>query len=236
MGIAERPPREPPRAPLHWRVVSALFELLYRNRALYWVASTVPFAGQWRRWQRLVLPRLAPGATVLEVGCGIGTLIADMAAAGYTCSAVDRSPQMVAATRARLRRRGFTAVAGRVTQAQVRALPFADASFDAVVSTFPTDYIADPQALREIARVLRPGGRLVVVLSASLLPTRPLVLPFVAIQTLVYGRARSGDRPSAAGEQRPLLALLRHCGFAPRFEAVRGPFWEANLYLGEKPL
>jgi SAM-dependent methyltransferase len=227
------------RAPLRWRVARALFELLYRNRLLYWLASTIPFAGQWRRWQRLVLPHLASARDVLEVGCGIGTLLADLTAAGYTCSAVDASPQMVAATRMRLQRRGDAETAARVVQARVQALPFANASFDAVVSTFPTDYIADPAALREIARVLRSGGRLIVVLGASLLPGNPLLLPFVAIQTLVYGRSRSGL--SAAGDaegaavNRAFEALLRASGLEPRAEAVRGPFWVAQLYIAEKP-
>ena len=229
-------PREP-REPARTRVACALFELLYRNRTLYWLASTIPFAGQWRRWQRLVIPRLAGARDVLEVGCGIGTLQADLAAAGYTATAVDRSPQMVAAARARLRRHGFARAADRVTQGDVRALPFGDASFDAVVSTFPTDYIADPRTLHEIARVLRPGGRLIVVLGATMLPTNALLLPFVAVQTLVYGRSpRATDEQVATAAALPFLALLRSGGFeAARFEAVRGPFWVAHLYIAVKP-
>lgn len=223
-------------APLRRRIVRALFELLYRNRVLYWLASTIPFAGRWRTWQRLVLPRLR-GRDVLEVGCGTGTLLADMTAAGYTCAAVDRSPQMVAATRSRLRRR-YPSVAVRVQQADVQALPFIDASFDSVVSTFPTDYIFDPAALGEIVRVLRPGGRLVVVLGAVLLPANILLLPFVAIQALVYGRAPA-LRPAvetAADVQHAdvLLSLLRAAGMDARREAVRTTSWEASLYIGEK--
>ena len=53
-----------------------LFETLYKNRYLYRFASTVPFAGQWRLWQRQVLPRLQ-GHDVLELGCGLGDLLAD---------------------------------------------------------------------------------------------------------------------------------------------------------------
>jgi SAM-dependent methyltransferase len=223
-------------APLRWRVVRALFELLYRNRFLYWLASTIPFAGRWRTWQRLVLARLR-GPNVLEVGCGTGTLLADMVAAGYTCAAVDRSPQMVAATRSRLRRRSPSAAA-RALQASVQALPFADASFDSVVSTFPTDYIFDPAALREVARVLRPGARLVVVLGAALLPANLLLLPFVAIQVLVYARApaRRSTEEAAGAAQRadPLLALLRSAGIDARRETVRTTSWEAYLYIGEK--
>src|SRR5215475_8340422 len=81
-----------------------LFETLYRNRYLYRFASTVPFAGQWRTWQRLVLPRLQ-GHDVLELGCGLGDLLADMLEAGYDCRAVEQSPTMVAAARATLRKR-----------------------------------------------------------------------------------------------------------------------------------
>jgi len=71
-----------------------LFETLYKNRYLYRFASTVPFAGQWRAWQRLVLPRIY-GNDVLELGCGLGDLLADMIAAGYTCRAVEHSPAML---------------------------------------------------------------------------------------------------------------------------------------------
>ncbi|MEO7021322.1 MAG: hypothetical protein ABI234_14285, partial [Ktedonobacteraceae bacterium] len=60
----------------------ALFETLYRNKHLYRFASTVPFAGQWREWQRQILPRLR-GHDVLELGSGLGDLLADMLDAGY---------------------------------------------------------------------------------------------------------------------------------------------------------
>ncbi len=219
--------------PRRARALRFLFGLLYRNRLLYWLASTIPFAGQWRTWQRLVLPRLV-GHDVLEVGCGIGTLLADMATAGYRCTAVDRSPQMVAATRDRLRRRKLL---GRtpVHNADVQALPFADASFDSVVSTFPTEYIYDPATMREIRRVLRPGGRLIVVLSAGLLPGSLLLAPLVALQALVYGRGPSGGSGCAVARAAQAQLPLAAGGMEARAECVRGPFWEAYIVIGEKP-
>lgn len=226
------------KADLRWRIVRMLFETLYRNRTLYWLASTIPFAGQWRRWQRLVLPRLV-GTDVLEIGCGIGTLLGDLTQAGYTCYAVDRSPQMVAAACSELRRRGFGSDAVHVIQADARRLPFDDDRFDTVVSTFPTEYIFDPQTVREIARVLRPGGRLVVVLGAALVPTTPLVLPLVALQSIVYGRrphpgdANTGVTESHGGQ---LGARLAIAGLNPSSEQVRGPFWQAYLVLADKPV
>ena len=215
------------------RVLRLLFGLLYKNRALYWLASTIPFAGQWRTWQRLALARLR-GTDVLEVGCGIGTLSADMARAGYRCVAVDLSPQMVAATRSRLRRLGLLDRA-MVLRACAQALPFPDASFDSVVSTFPTEYIADPATLREIGRVLRPGGRLIVVLGAVLLPTRLPLLPLVWLQDAVYGaRAGSGAANCVTAGAMAGYPPISAGGLERRAECVRGPFWEAYLVMGEK--
>jgi SAM-dependent methyltransferase len=216
------------------QVLRALFGVLYRNRTLYWLASTIPFAGQWRRWQRLVLPHLR-GTDVLEVGCGLGTLLADMAQAGYRCAAVDRSPQMVAAARDTLRWRGLPLDDTPIQQAGVQRLPFPDANFDDVVSTFPTEYIADPRALREIGRVLRPGGRLVVVLGAGLLPTRMVLWPLVFIQRLIYGRG-AADAGSCLGSRAVRVNVpLEVGGLTGRVECVRGPFWVAYLAVAEKP-
>ena len=216
-----------------WRIVRWLFELLYRNRTLYWLASTIPFAGQWRVWQRLALSRLT-GPDVLEVGCGIGALMGDMLERGYHARAIDRSPQMVAATRRELRRRGLRVAPDTVRQASVQALPFAEASFDTVVSTFPTDYIADPAALRDIARALRPGGRLVIVLGASLLPSRVVLRPLVALQRLVYGSSAQATISCAGNIASSLLGRLRDAGLAPQAECVSGPFWVAYVVMATK--
>ena len=161
------------------------FETLYKNRYLYRFASTVPFAGQWRVWQRLVLPRIT-GHDVLELGCGLGDLLVDMITAGYNCRAIEQSPQMVTATRDTLQRHGV-GEKNLVLQGSARRLPFTPASFDTVVSTFPSEYIYDPDTIAEVARVLRPGGRLIVIEGANLLPVG-FIQPFlVLMQILVYG-------------------------------------------------
>ena len=175
-----------------------LFETLYKNRYLYRFASTVPFAGQWRVWQRLVLPRLR-GHDVLELGCGLGDLLADMIAAGYACRAVEHSPQMVAAARDTLHRRKL-GNANAIVQGSAQRLPFSAASFDAVVSTFPSEYIYDSTTIAEVERVLRPGGRLIVVEGANLLPVGFLQPVLVFLQMLVYGpsalvRSRERSNP-----------------------------------------
>lgn len=191
-----------------------LFETLYRNRYLYRFASTVPFAGQWRVWQRLVLPRVV-GHDVLEYGCGLGDLLADMLAAGHNCYAVEQSPQMVAAARDTLKSRGLGTQA-TVIQGSAQHVPFSDASFDTVVSTFPSEYIYDPDTIAEVERVLRPGGRLIVIEGANLLPVGFLQPWLVLIHMLVYGpsmlfRGRKGHgRPGEHNqeEEQPGASIL----------------------------
>lgn len=169
------------------RLRKLLFETLYKNAYLYRFASTVPFAGQWRAWQRLVLSRLH-GQDVLELGCGLGDLLADMSEAGYLCHAVEHSPHMVKAARETLRRRKLDKNA-TVIQGSSQHLPFSNDSFDTVVSAFPSEYIYDPDTVAEVARVLRPGGRFIIIEGANLLPIGFLQPFLVLIQTLVYGRA-----------------------------------------------
>jgi ubiquinone/menaquinone biosynthesis C-methylase UbiE len=169
------------------RLRKLLFETLYKNKYLYRFASSVPFAGQWRVWQRLALSRIH-GHDVLELGCGLGDLLADMSEAGYLCHAIEQSPQMVKATRDMLQRRKLDKEV-TIIQGSAQHLPFSNASFDTIVSTFPSEYIYDPDTIAEVERVLRPGGRLIVIEGANLLPIGFLQPFLVLIQTLVYGRA-----------------------------------------------
>lgn len=220
----------------HVRLILAAFDLLYRNATLYWLASTIPFAGQWRTWQRLALPRLC-GHDVLEVGCGPGWLLADMVAAGFACHAIDASPQMVATAQRTLRRRKLLASGTTVTLSRVQAIPFPDAAFDSVVSTFPTPYIAEPAALREIARVLRPGGRLIIIEGANLLPRGPLLWLLVQFARVIYGQRVSDGPPDPAALDAMLQRIPLHAaGLVPAQEVVTGPCWRAYLALGTKPL
>jgi ubiquinone/menaquinone biosynthesis C-methylase UbiE len=109
-----------------------------------------------------------------------------MLEAGYACRAVEHSPQMVKAARETLRRRKLGSP-DLIVQGRSQSLPFADCSFDNVVSTFPSEYIYDPATIAEIERVLRPGGRLIVVEGSSLLPIGFLQPLLLLIQMLVYG-------------------------------------------------
>lgn len=232
-----------------------LFETLYRNRYLYRFASTVPFAGQWRVWQRLVLSRIT-GHDVLELGCGLGDLLADMLEEGYNCRAVEHSPQMVAAARDTLKKRNL-GQSGSVIQGSAEGLPFSDATFDTVVCTFPSEYIYENETIGEVERVLRSGGRLIVIEGANLLPVGVLQPLLVFLQMFIYGPAavfgprknynlrEETIRSQQEQESGVVVDVLkdawfgRHIpleqhGLRRRSERIRNRRWEVYMTIGEK--
>jgi SAM-dependent methyltransferase len=223
-----------------------LFETLYKNRFLYRFASTVPFAGQWRVWQQLVLPRIH-GRDVLELGCGLGDLLADMLEAGYMCRAIEHSPQMVEAARATLAKRKL-GPASWVIQGSAQKLPFPTGMFDSVISTFPSEYIYDPDTIAEVERVLRPGGRVIIIEGAYLLPVGYLQPFLLFVHLFVYGpgvlfgsqkkRTQEADE-KVVTEELPDAAFgklipLEKSGFHRRSEVVRNQRWEVYITIGEK--
>jgi phosphatidylethanolamine/phosphatidyl-N-methylethanolamine N-methyltransferase len=112
--------------------------------------------------RRLSIDRLAPvaGERVLLVGAGTG-LDLDLLPPGVVVTAIDLTPAMLARLERRAARLGLT-VDARVMDAQ--AMTFPDASFDAAVLNLILAVVPDPaRCAREVARVLRPGGRAVVL-------------------------------------------------------------------------
>ncbi len=99
-------------------------------------------------------------ARVLDVGCGDGALVCAAASRGADATGLDPDPAMLAA--ARMRARGAHVQAAFV-DGRIEQIPFGDASFDIVVAVTVLCFLADASgAVREMARVLRPGGRLVL--------------------------------------------------------------------------
>jgi arsenite methyltransferase len=117
--------------------------------------------------RRMVLRSLAlrPGEHVIDIGTGPGLLAAEIAAAvgpgGLVCG-IDVSESMLALAEARASQPGGARI--ELRQAGANQLPVAEAAFDAAVSTQVFEYVIDvPGALAEIHRVLRPGGRVLVL-------------------------------------------------------------------------
>ncbi len=224
--------------------VAAMFDAIAGR---YDLLNDILSAGQVRLWRRAVarITRARPGERVLDLAAGTGTSSLTFTATGADCVACDFSLGMLQAGRARLAGprgvrgggqppreqggsggdrspRGNTAfVAGDALR-----LPFRDAAFDAVTISFGLRNVADPgAALAEMARVTRPGGRLVVcefstitIAPVDMLYRRYLlnVLPAIARRT-----ARSPEAYEYLAEsivdwppQRELAGLIEAAGWS----------------------
>ena len=146
----------------------------------------------WDRILDLVVPARGK-LDALDVGCGTGFLVFELAARGHRVTGVDFAPAMIAEAR---RKAADRAIAVRLEEADAEQLPFAPASFDLVISRHLLWTLPHPEAaIDEWIRVLRPGARLVVV-DGQFDPSA-LIPP--------AGSARSSQEYAAIGDQLPFL-------------------------------
>jgi ubiquinone/menaquinone biosynthesis C-methylase UbiE len=154
--------------------------------------------------------RLAPGQTVLDVACGTGVLTRESAARvspGGSVTGLDRNEGMLAV--AARKAPGIAWQPGRA-----EALPFADRSFDAVVCQFGLMFFEDRvAALKEMGRVLRPGGRLAVAVwdAAERIPG---YADLIALVRRLFGDRIANElrAPFVLGDAATLRALFVQAG------------------------
>ena len=180
------------------------------------------------RWRRLTAAAaVSRGDRVLDAACGTGDLaLADLAAGAAEVVGVDFAPRML--DRARAKSDAVEWVRG-----DLLALPFADASFDAATIGFGLRNVADLEAgVRELRRVLRPGGRLAVL---EITRPRGVLRPFFSLWfdrlvpaagKLVPGGGAYAYLPASVRRfpgAEELAAVLERAGFADvRFRLLGG--------------
>jgi ubiquinone/menaquinone biosynthesis C-methylase UbiE len=200
-----------------------------RRYDLLVAVADVLLRGKLRQLRRraLELAALEPGEAVLDVGCGTGTLaLLAQERVGPTgrVAGIDPGPRQIARARAKAAHRHLSL---DFQVGVIEGLPFPDRSFDVVFSTLMMHHLPDDLkrlGLAEIARVLKPGGRVVII-------------------DFAHGTGRRGNaRPMGAGslglEEQP--ALLMEAGFSqvesgtlpfPRLPGIGG----AGFARGRRP-
>lgn len=192
-----------------------------------------------------VLRFLGPGpGDVLDAGVGPGRLCMELDRSGWTVSGVDAARAMVeiAASRVPSARERFVC-------APLELLPFRDASFDGVVATGVLEYAETARALRELARVLRPGGRAVVsypnMIALDALWRRRIFYPTVNVVKRAIGRspirlpARSGsvhpdEFPTLIAEAGLRLDATAYASFVPAVTPIELILPETIVRLGAR--
>jgi demethylmenaquinone methyltransferase/2-methoxy-6-polyprenyl-1,4-benzoquinol methylase len=206
--------------------VAAMFDAI---AARYDLLNDVLSVGQVRLWRRAVarITGAGPGQRVLDLAAGTGTSSLTFTATGADCVACDFSLGMLRAGHARLagRKQRGTGRLGFVAGDALR-LPFRDEAFDAVTISFGLRNVADPgQALAEMRRVTRPGGRLVVcefstitIAPVDMLYRRYLihVLPAIARRTARNPEAYEylAESITAWPAQRELAGMIEAAGWS----------------------
>jgi ubiquinone/menaquinone biosynthesis C-methylase UbiE len=210
---------------LWWRLLRIGFRLLYNELAFtYDLVSSVVSLGAWRCWQQAVLKHLdaSPGALVLELAHGTGNLQLDLNAAGYQVIGYDLSPYMGRIAWRKLRRNHLPVrlVCGRAQQ-----LPFPANTFSAVVSTFPTNFIVEPETLIEVRRILRDDGHFIIVPNGVLTGTG-------AVETVIEWLYRITGQRNGSPEN--IASFCAGYGFEARSMEERCPHSVAQVILAQK--
>jgi ubiquinone/menaquinone biosynthesis C-methylase UbiE len=171
------------------------------------------------QWVPFLLPHLRPGMRLLDVGCGAGGItlsLAERVAPGEVVG-VEIAPSEVAVARAAAAERGLPNACFVVGSAY--ALPVPDGSFDAALACNTLEHLAEPlRALREMRRVLKPGGVVGVRDPdwSTTVYSPPDAIAEEALRLILQVRAHNG---SSIAYSRHVRSLLLEAGFA-RAEAL----------------
>jgi ubiquinone/menaquinone biosynthesis C-methylase UbiE len=213
-------------------ILKTFFHLLYHNFS--WTYDAVAFfvsLGRWQSWVRYALQFLE-GEKILELGYGPGHLQIDLAINGYIPFGIDESMFMARQTLHRFNHRitRFKPDSPpRLVRGIAETLPFANGSFHSIVATFPTEYIFNTTTLIEIKRVLKPNGKLVILLSAW-----PIVRNLIDKANLLLFRYTQQIPPQDADLNSFIIPFIK-AGFTAETKLISLETSELLFIISTKP-
>lgn len=213
-------------AHIYTRLLSLLFRWLYTTFAWAYdiIAAAVSF-GRWNTWIEAVIPYL-DSSPILELGFGPGHLQVALAKRGASVYGLDPSPQMCRLAQRRLRKAGFTP---KIMRGRTENAPFQDASFACMAATFPAPYLFTPAAAQEVFRLLQPGGKLIVLLSAQIGGTH------LAVKLIHLLLRCTGQQPSDALIDERLLPVFEQAGLEAKIQRGKSDADELLLFIIHRP-
>lgn len=201
------------------RFMRFFYFLLYHPFAFTYdlVAWVVSF-GKWNDWVLSIFPFIE-GTRILELGHGPGHLQRFLLDQGLSPVAVDESTQMGRIAKRRLGGKH------KLTRGIAQALPFSPEVFETVVSTFPSEYIFDPQTLKEIRRVLVKNGKLIVL---------PAVFP--SNRFLIWLYKVTGENPESLNAIliERMAEPFKKAGFQVKVSTMKSKAGTLVMGIGEK--
>lgn len=194
------------------RIVLWGFNLLYHSFAwVYDFAAWIVSAGKWNDWIRAA-GWLVQDGPLLDMGCGKGILLEQALERGFSAVGLDESKQML-----KYSRKHLPADTCQLIRGVGQNVPVKTGTFQSVSATFPAPYIFETATLNEIRRILRPGGKLIILLTADVTGTslhERLIRWFYGLFGFGY---------ASGSFQEYLQKPLRECGFMGHMEWIPGP-------------
>jgi ubiquinone/menaquinone biosynthesis C-methylase UbiE len=219
------------------------FRLLYHQFAFTYdlVAATVSF-NRWNDWVMSVIPFIE-GRRVLEIGHGPGHLQRALLSRGLVAVGIDESAQMGRLARLNLARGSFPRpqtlsplpkslfsqlayTQTNLTRGVAQHLPFPNETFDAIVATFPTEYITEADTLAEVKRCLRNAGRLIVL---------PVALPQNALLDWLFKVTHQSPTEALEVVQSKLREPFLQAGFEAEIKTLDMKSGILLIVLATKP-
>lgn len=210
-------------------LVRRLFHHFYHEFA--WTYDSVAWLvsrGEWYRWTAAALPQLR--GRVLEIGCGTGMMQQTLAHQyPEIVVGLDESPHMLALSQ---HRASYSHLPGRLVRGVAQALPCASGSFQSILVTFPSEYIAYPSTLAEVRRVLSSDGRLVLV-DAATLTCPDAYAHLVALAYRVVLLRSQEPEASETHEQHYYVKLLEQHSFTVTVHPVQFPTSRVLVFVAQ---